>query len=70
MLELIAIIFQFRAIAIVMYLKLENAFNKKKKHIMNHSPTLMKAQFLPLFNVNLSQLQLNSTLTQFQLNFH
>ena len=30
MLELIAIIFQFRAIAIVMYLKLENAFNKKK----------------------------------------
>ena len=31
MLKLIAIIFQFRAIAIVMYLKLENAFNKKKK---------------------------------------
>ena len=29
----------------------------------------MKAQFLPLFNVNLSQLQLNSTSTQFQLNF-
>ena len=27
----------------------------------------MKAQFLPLFNVNLSQLQLNSTLTQFPL---
>ena len=30
----------------------------------------MKAQFLPLFNVNLSRLQLNSTSTQFQLNFH
>ena len=30
----------------------------------------MKAQFLPLFNVNLSQLQLNSTSTHFQLNFH
>ena len=30
----------------------------------------MKAQFLPLFNVNLSQLQLNSTSTQFQLNFN
>ena len=29
----------------------------------------MKAQFLPLFNVNISQLQLNSTSIQFQLNF-
>ena len=29
----------------------------------------MKAQFLPLFNVNLSQPQLKSTSTQFQLNF-
>ena len=29
----------------------------------------MKAQFFPLFNVNLSQLQLKSTSTQFQLNF-
>jgi len=29
----------------------------------------MKAQFLPLFNVNLSQPQLNSTSTLFQLNF-
>ena len=36
---------------------------------MNHNPTPMKAQFLPLFNVNLSQPQLNSTSTQFQLNF-
>ena len=36
---------------------------------MSHNPTPMKAQFLPLFNVNLSQLQLNSTSTQVQLNF-
>ena len=39
------------------------------QNILNHNPTPMKAQFLPLFNVNLSQLQLNSTSTQFQLNF-
>ena len=30
----------------------------------------MKAQFLPLFNVNLSQPKLNTTSTQFQLNFN
>ena len=30
----------------------------------------MKAQFLPLFNVNLSQPQLKSTSTQFQLKFY
>ena len=35
------------------------------KYIFNHNPTPMKAEFLPLFNVNLSQLQLNSTSTQF-----
>ena len=40
------------------------------KTYCNKNPTPMKAQFLPLFNVNLSQLQLNSTSTQFQLNFH
>ena len=39
------------------------------KHILNHKPNPIKAQCLPLFNVNLSQPQLNSTLTQFQLNF-
>ena len=27
------------------------------KHILNHKPNPMKAQFLPLFNVNLSQPQ-------------
>ena len=40
------------------------------KHILNHNPTPMKAEYLPLFNVNLSQLQLNSISTQFQLNFN
>ena len=40
------------------------------KHILNHKMTSMKAQFLPLFNVSLSQIQLNSTSTQYQLNFH
>ena len=39
------------------------------KHILNHNPTPMKAKFLPLFNVNLFQPQLNSTSTQDQLNF-
>ena len=40
------------------------------KYILNHNPTPIKAQFHPLFNVNFSQLQLNSTSAQFQLNFH
>ena len=39
------------------------------KHILNHNPNPTKGRFLPLFNVNLSQPQLNSTPTQFQLNF-
>ena len=30
------------------------------KHILIDNPSPMKAQFLPLFNVNLAQLQLNS----------
>ena len=38
------------------------------KHILNHNPTPMKAQFLPLFNVNSSQPQLNSISTKLQLN--
>ena len=29
------------------------------QNILNHNPTPMKAQFLPLFNVNLSQLNFN-----------
>ena len=40
----------------------------RPKHILNHNPTPMKAQFLPLFNVNLSQLQLNSISTKLPLN--
>ena len=35
---------------------------------MDHNPTPKKAQFLPLFNVNLSQPQLNSISTKLQLN--
>ena len=35
------------------------------KHILSHNSTPLKAQFILLFNVNLSQLQLNSTSTQF-----
>ena len=35
---------------------------------MNHNPTPMKAKFLPLFNVNLSQLNLNSVSTKLWLN--
>ena len=38
------------------------------QNILNHNPTPMKAQFLPLFNVNLSQLNLNSISTKFPLN--
>ena len=36
---------------------------------MNHNPTPMKAQFLPLFNINLSQPKLNSISTKLRLNF-
>ena len=39
------------------------------KHILDHNPTTKKAQFLPLFKVNLFKPQLKSTSTQFQLNF-
>ena len=39
------------------------------KHILNHKPNPIKAQCLPLFNVHLSQPQLDSTWAQFQLNF-
>ena len=39
------------------------------KHILDHNPAPKKAQILPLFNVKLSQPQLNSMSTQFQLNF-
>ena len=38
------------------------------KHILDHNPTSKKAQFLPLFNVTLSQLQLNSISTKLRLN--
>ena len=41
----------------------------KKSITFCDNPTPMKAQFLPLFNVNLSQPQLKSTSTRFQLNF-
>ena len=40
------------------------------KYILNYNTTPLKAQFLPLFNVNLSQLQLNWTSPQVQLNLN
>ena len=45
-------------------------YMSRPKNIWNHNSNPMKAQFLPLFNVNISQPQLNSTSTPFQLNFH
>ena len=43
--------------------------SKPKTYFEPLPPSPMKAQFLPLFNVNLSQPQLNTPSTQFQLNF-
>ena len=40
----------------------------RPKKTLSYYPNPMKAQFLPWFNVNVSQPQLNSISTQFQLN--
>ena len=43
-------------------------YMSKPKHILDHNPNPKKAQFLPLFSVNLSQPQLNSISTKLRLN--
>ena len=49
--------------------RIEGNIGVDLKNILNQNPTPMKAQFRPLFNVKLSEPRLNSTSTQFQLNF-
>ena len=39
------------------------------QNILNHNPTPMKAQFLPLFNVNLSQLNSTSVWSRYSAKF-
>ena len=45
-------------------------YMSRPKHILDHNLNPKKSQFLPLFSVNLSQPQLNSTSIQPQLNFN